>query len=171
VSFGKVEYFFNETNIYNNNTTITMDNLISTIKNLKTRPDWDTYFITVAYMLSKRSSCNRLNVGCVITRDNRIVSTGYNGHIPGGPHDSYIEHDHELMTIHAETNAVTDAAKRGVELNNTKAYVTHYPCVNCTKVLIAAGVKEIVYAEDYKNTEVSPKLYSAGNVKISKFKC
>lgn len=83
-----------------------MNKLITNIKELEDRPNWDSYFIIMAYLISKRSTCKRLNVGCILTKNNRIVSTGYNGHIPGAPHDSLIKDGHEQMTIHAETNAV-----------------------------------------------------------------
>lgn len=146
-----------------------MNKLITNIKELEDRPNWDSYFIIMAYLISKRSTCKRLNVGCILTKNNRIVSTGYNGHIPGAHHDSLIKDGHEQMTIHAETNAVTDAAKRGVALEGSIAYVTHYPCINCTKTLISAGIKEIIYAEDYNNNNISDILYKIGNIKINKF--
>ena len=143
--------------------------LISHIKDVKYRPDWNEYFMSVAYILAKRSSCERLQVGCVITNDNRIITTGYNGHIKGSPHLSIIVDGHEQMTIHAETNAITDAANRGSSLKNSIAYVTHYPCINCTKNLISAGIKEVIYAEDYKNNELCDKLFLMAGVKVNKF--
>ncbi len=146
-----------------------MDTLITNIKALSERPDWDSYFIIMAYLISKRSTCKKLNVGCVITNNNRVISTGYNGHIPGAPHDSLLESGHEQMTVHAETNAVADAAKRGVILKDATAYVTHYPCINCTKTLISAGIKNIIYAEDYNNNGICEVLYKVGGVKVTKY--
>ena len=143
--------------------------MIKLIKTIDYRPCWEEYFMSVAYLISKRSSCERLHVGCVIVNDKRIITTGYNGHIKNSPHISVIRDGHEQMTIHAETNAITDAASRGVKLSESIAYVTHYPCINCAKNLIAAGIKEIIYAEDYKNDEICEKLYLLANVKVSKF--
>lgn len=144
--------------------------LINLIKRLDCRPDWESYFMTVAYLISKRSSCDRLHVGCVIVNDKRIITTGYNGHIKGAPHTSIIKDGHEQMTIHAETNAITDAASRGIKLEGSTAYVTHYPCINCAKILIAAGIREIIYCEDYNNDILCDKLYSMGNIKVIQYK-
>lgn len=146
-----------------------MDTVIASIKELKIRPSWDQYFVTIAYLISQRSSCDRLHVGCVIVKDNHIVTTGYNGFIAGAPHEGVIRDNHEQMTIHAETNAIADAAKRGVPLNGCTAYVTHYCCINCCKVLIASGIKKIIYCEDYKNDELVALLCSKGDVEITKF--
>lgn len=144
--------------------------LIKEIKKLNYRPDWDEYFMTTAYLISKRSSCHRLNVGCVLVNDRRIIATGYNGHIRGAPHSSVVRDGHEQMTIHAETNAITDSACRGIELRGATAYVTHYPCVNCAKNLIASGVREIIYGDDYKNDDLCEKLYLMAGVKINRYK-
>src|SRR5690348_5306194 len=103
------------------------EQIINQIKELKHRPEWNEYFMIMAYLISKRSTCERLHVGCIIVRDNRIISTGYNGHIKGAPHNSNIVDGHEQMTIHAEVNAITDAASRGVKIEGATAYVTHYP--------------------------------------------
>lgn len=149
----------------NNTTTKTIIENINTIDH---RPSWEEYFMMIGYLMSKRSSCERLHVGCVIVDNNRIVSTGYNGHIKGADHVSYVVDGHEQMTIHAETNAVTDAASRGVKLNGSTAYVTHYPCINCAKILIAAGIKEVVYCENYRNNAICQELYNMANVKVSK---
>ena len=147
-----------------------MTTIINYIKEMNYRPCWEEYFMDVAFLISKRSSCDRLHVGCVIVNDKRIITTGYNGHIKGTPHISLIRDGHEQMTIHAETNAITDAASRGIKLYGSSAYVTHYPCINCAKNLIASGIKEIIYAEDYKNDEICEQLYSLANVKITKYK-
>jgi dCMP deaminase len=144
--------------------------LINDIKEIDSRLDWDEYFMATSYLISKRSSCERLNVGCVITKDKRIISTGYNGHIPGTPHESYIINNHEQMTIHAEVNAICHAAKTGTSLNNCIIYVTHFPCINCTKSLIASGITKIVYCEDYKNNDIVHKLLKSKNIEIQKMK-
>lgn len=115
------------------------------------RPSWDEYFQQLAELTATRSSCKRLNVGCLLVKDNRIVSQGYNGFLPGCPHTSYIVNGHEVGTIHAEQNAIIDCAKRGVSCNECIAYITHYPCLNCCKLLLASGIKQINYMNDYNN--------------------
>jgi dCMP deaminase len=146
-----------------------MQSIIEQIKALKHRPSWNEYFMSMCYLIAQRSSCDRLHVGSVIVKDNRIVTCGYNGFIAGAPHESVIIDGHEQMTIHAETNAVTDAAKRGVTLNESIVYITHFPCINCTKVLISAGIKTIIYSEDYKNNELVYKLCKSANVQIYQY--
>jgi dCMP deaminase len=80
-----------------------------------------------------------------------MISMGYNGFLTGCDHKSIVKNNHEQATIHAEVNAITDAAKRGVSIENAIAYLTHYPCLNCFKALAASGIKKIIYFEDYKN--------------------
>jgi len=143
-----------------------MESIILSIKDTKHRPTWDDYFVTVSYLISKRSSCHRLNVGCVIVKDNHIIATGYNGHIAGAPHESVVRDGHEQMTIHAEINAIADSAKRGVCLQGAMVYITHTPCINCCKALIASGIKEINYVEEYKKDDLIEKLCTTGNVKL-----
>ena len=116
------------------------------------RPSWQAYFTTLVQHVSTRSPCNRLKVGCLIVRDNRIISQGYNGFLPGLPHTSVVVDNHEIATIHAEQNALTDCAKRGVSCDKSVAYITHYPCLNCAKLLYSAGIKDIYYIEDYKTS-------------------
>ena len=122
-----------------------LSNIIFTIKNNETRLKWDEYFMSIAYLISSRSTCSRLKVGCVLVRDNRIISVGYNGFFSGCPHNSIVVDNHEQATVHAEQNAIADCAKRGVNVNNCTAYITHYPCINCTKILVASGIKNIIY--------------------------
>lgn len=132
------------------------------------RLNWDEYFICIALLTASRSSCERLKVGCIITKNNRIISTGYNGHISGAPHNSYIKDDHEQATIHAEQNAITDAAKRGVQLDDSIAYITHYPCINCFKLLVQSGIKTIKYLNDYKNDNFVQTLLQSSGVRLIK---
>ena len=113
------------------------------------RPDWNTYFKEIVKLCSTRSPCHRLQVGCLIVKDNRIISQGYNGFLAGCPHHSVIRDNHEMMTIHAEVNALCDCAKRGVQCSNATAYITHYPCINCIKSLLASGISKIYYINDY----------------------
>jgi dCMP deaminase len=115
------------------------------------RPTWNEYFKEMVQVCAKRSTCKRLHVGCLLVRENRIIAQGYNGYLPGCPHEQKIRDGREIATIHAEQNAVTDCAKRGVSSKDCIAYITHYPCINCMKILCAAGIKEIFYLEDYHN--------------------
>jgi len=136
------------------------------------RPSWDDYFMATAMLMSSRSPCERLHVGCVIVsggdRKNRIIAAGYNGFLPGTPHISRVREGHEQATVHAEQNAVADAARRGSSVEGCVAYVTHYPCINCAKILAAAGISEIRYRSDYANDPlVAPLLEDAG-IKVLK---
>jgi dCMP deaminase len=132
------------------------------IKNLtsnnKERLDWDDYFMSIALLASQRSPCERLQVGSVIVKNNRIISMGYNGYIPGAPHISRVKDNHEQSIIHSEINAITDCAKRGASLENGKIYVTHYPCINCFRSIAACGIKEIMYLDEYKNDPIIQEL-------------
>ena len=134
------------------------------------RPTWDEYFMATAVLISTRSSCERLNVGCVIvtggTRKNRIVAACYNGYLPGAPHVSHVREGHEQATVHAEQNAVADAARRGSSVEGCVAYVTHYPCINCAKILASAGIAEIRYRLDYKNDPLVASMLAESGVKV-----
>ena len=135
---------------------------------MENRPDWDTYFKEIVQVTSKRSPCDRLKVGCLIVKDNRIISQGYNGFLPGCPHKSIVRDDHEQATIHAEQNALCDCAKRGVSCNDATAYITHYPCLICARLLIASGICEIKYIDDYRNDDLVEYFITQKNVMISK---
>jgi dCMP deaminase len=132
------------------------------------RPTWDEYFKEIVKLTSKRSPCERLKVGCLLVKDNRIISQGYNGFLPGAPHESVIRDNHEQATVHAEQNSVADCAKRGVSCYNSTAYITHFPCINCFKILCASGIKEIRYIDDYRNDEIVKLLSISNNVNIYK---
>ena len=127
---------------------------------MSSRPNWKEYFSEIVQVTSKRSACSRLKVGCLLVKENRIISQGYNGFLPGCPHKSIVRDNHEQATIHAEQNAITDCAKRGVSCNESIAYITHYPCLNCCKLLLASGIKEINYLNDYKNEDFSYENYN-----------
>ena len=122
------------------------------------RISWNDYFMKAATLASVRSPCDRLKVGCVLVKNNRLISMGYNGFLAGTDHRSIIRWGHEQATIHAEINAITDAAKRGVSIDDTVAYITHYPCINCFKALASSGVKKIYYQVDYKNDPILEEL-------------
>ena len=110
-----------------------------------------------------------MQVGCVLVKDNRIISQGYNGFLPGCKHESIIRDNHEMSTIHAEQNAIADCAKRGVSCKECTAYITHYPCINCMKILCASGIKNIIYINDYKNDDLVKYFSVISDVKITKF--
>lgn len=129
---------------------------------------WEEYFMSTALLISCRSSCNRLHVGCVLVKNNRIISAGYNGFLPGAPHESIVVNNHEVATVHAEQNAISDCANRGVSVKDATAYITHYPCINCAKILASSGIKEIIYLNDYKNDVNVEKLLNDINIKIKK---
>lgn len=131
------------------------------------RPTWNEYFKDMVTLTSTRSPCKRLKVGCLLVKDNRIISQGYNGYLPGVEHKQVMRDNHEIATIHAEQNSITDCAKRGVSCNNSIAYITHYPCINCIKILCASGIKEIRYINDYKNDEFVKYFADQGNVTIT----
>lgn len=122
---------------------------------MESRPTWDEYFKKIVLATRERSSCSRLKVGCLLVLNNRIISQGYNGFLPGCPHKSIIRDNHEQATIHAEQNAIADCAKRGVSCEGCTAYITHYPCVICMRMLCASGISIIKYINDYKNDELT----------------
>ena len=132
------------------------------------RPSWDDYFKEIVLVTKKRSSCERLQVGCLLVKDNRIISAGYNGFLPGCPHTSIVRNNHEQATIHAEQNALADCAKRGVSCLNSTAYITHYPCIICCRLLLAAEIKEIKYIDDYKNDGLVDVFCKQCDVKVTK---
>lgn len=126
--------------------------------------------MATALLMASRSSCERLNVGCVIvsggTQKNRIVAAGYNGFLPGTPHTSRMRDGHEQATVHAEQNAISDAARRGVSLEGSTIYITHFPCINCAKILAAAGIDCIKYRRDYRNDNMVKDILGESGVEL-----
>lgn len=120
------------------------------------RVDWDTYFMNIARQVATRSTCDRKNVGAVIVKGKHILATGYNGSISGMPHCDEVGHmmenGHCVATIHAEANAILQAAKHGVSIDGASIYITASPCWNCFKLLANAGIKRICYGEFYRDT-------------------
>jgi dCMP deaminase len=120
------------------------------------RKPWDKYFSDIAQMVSERATCTRLHVGCVLVKDKRIISTGYNGSISGDEHcedvGCYVVDGHCIRTIHAERNALAQCARHGIATDGATAYITHFPCLDCAKMLIQAGVKRIVYGQSYRDS-------------------
>lgn len=134
----------------------------------KLRPTWDEYFKQITYLVSTRSSCEKLNVGCLFVKDNRIIAQGYNGYIAGCEHKMVIKDNHNIGTIHAEQNAITDCAKRGVSCDKCVAYISHYPCFNCMKLMVSCGICEIKYIDDYKNDPLVCDLANEAKIQIKK---
>jgi len=132
------------------------------------RLTFDEMFKNILLATAHRSPCHRLQVGCVIVKDKRIISQGYNGFLPGAAHKSVVRNNHEQATVHAEQNAICDCAKRGVSCEGATAYITHYPCIICTRLLLASGIKDIKYLEDYKNDELVKVFTEELNVKVEK---
>src|ERR1017187_5377097 len=136
------------------------------------RPSWDEYFMATSVLLASRSNRDRLQVGCVIvtgwSRKSRVAAAGYNGCLPGPPHVSRLRDGHDQATVHAEQNAVADAARRGSSVEGCVAYVTHYPCINCAKILAAAGIAEVRFRLDYQNDPLVEPLLAEAGVKIMK---
>lgn len=148
---------------------------------MSTRPGWDDYFMEIARMVASRSTCLRRQVGCVIVKDRRILSTGYNGAPSGVAHCSEVGcrrqaagvpsgERHELCRgVHAEQNAIIQGARHGISLEGGVAYITTQPCSICTKMLINAGIQEIIYEGDYPD-EMSRQLLKEAGVFCHKYK-
>jgi dCMP deaminase len=135
------------------------------------RPSWNEYFMTITREVAERSTCMRAKVGAVIVRDRSILATGYNGSPAGLPHctevgclvyesrtpDGDVEQNC-YRTIHAEINAISQAARNGAAIRDADIYVTHTPCIHCLKVLINTGVRTVFYAKEYKLNTVADLL-------------
>ena len=134
----------------------------------RSRLTFDQMFKKILLATAERSPCHRLQVGCVLVKDKRIISQGYNGFLPGAAHKSVVRNNHEQATVHAEQNAICDCAKRGVSCEGATAYITHYPCIICCRLLLASGIKKIYYLEDYKNDELVCHLCEQVNVPVEK---
>lgn len=141
------------------------------------RPDNDAYFMEMAHLISKRSTCVRRRVGAVIVKDKRVLTTGYNGSPKGTMHCEDLGCIREQMGIpsgtrhelcrgvHAEQNAVIQAAYFGVSIDGGTIYTTTFPCSMCAKILINAGIKEVVYGESYVD-ELSKRLFDETSVVV-----
>jgi len=138
------------------------------------RPDWDSYFMKIASAVSERSTCDRALVGCVLVLEKRILTTGFNGSPSGQAHCDEIGHlmvdGHCVRTIHAETNAIIQAALHGISTRGAICYVTHLPCIHCTKALINAGITRIVYGEAYRVDENAVAFLKAANIEVVQHK-
>jgi len=145
------------------------------------RPSWDEYFIGIAHLVSKRSTCLRRKVGAVVVKDRRILATGYNGTPTNIKHciDTGCMRDelkipsgqrHELCRgLHAEQNALLQAALYGISLQGTVLYCTNQPCIICAKMLINAGVKELIVADGYPD-KMAQDFFREAGIEIKKQK-
>ena len=124
------------------------------------RPSWNKYFMQLAEVVATRSPYRKTTVGCIIvSEDNRIVSSGYNGYFAGAPHVAIIEDGHEQSTVHAEANAICYSARHSTEkLDGCSIYITHYPCLNCFKMIVSAGITKIFYKHDKNNNSLIDQL-------------
>jgi len=133
---------------------------------MSARPGWDEYFMEIAHTVATRATCPRASVGAVLVRDHRILTTGYNGAPRSVAHCTeagcIVVNDHCQRATHAEANAIVQGALHGVSLQGATAYCTHQPCVNCSKLLISAGVAKIVYDQAYPDPVASELLAEAG---------
>ena len=153
---------------------------MSLLKRFMDRPDSDTYFMEMAQLISKRSTCIRRRVGAVIVKDKRVLTTGYNGSPKGTSHCEELgcirEQQnipsgtrHELCRgVHAEQNAVIQAAYFGISIDGGTIYTTTFPCSMCAKILINAGIKEVIYTDSYMDS-MSDKLFRETSVTVRKF--
>jgi dCMP deaminase len=143
------------------------------------RPSWDEYFIKITEMVGSRGSCDRGRVGCVITRDKRIISTGYVGSPIGLPHCDEVGHElhtvthadgttskHCIRTAHAEQNAICEAARIGISLNGGTLYTKMTPCYICAKMIINTGIKRVVCAQDYHAGTRSKEIFQEAGVEF-----
>lgn len=137
---------------------------------MKKRIDWDQYFMVQAALLASRSTCKRLSVGAVLVRDKRIIAGGYNGSVSGDDHcideGCYLRDGHCVRTIHAEMNAILQCARFGMSTDGASLYATDFPCLQCTKSLLQAGIKEINYIRNYHNDDYAMKLIKLKNVRL-----
>ena len=150
-----------------------LDQVAALVQQRKERPSWDEYFMSAALLVSLRSACDRLQVGCVLVsggdQSNRIIAAGYNGFLPGAPHISHVRDGHEQATVHAEQNAVADAARRGISLQGATAYVTHFPCINCAKILASSGIRMVKYHWDYRNDPLAGDLLQEVGIQVVQY--
>ena len=139
------------------------------------RPEWDSYFMAQAYIAATRATCHRKHVGCVlVSQDNHVISTGYNGSPPGKPHCGDDNHEisdgHCIRTVHAEANAISQAARKGVSTLGARCYTTIIPCYDCAKLLITAGISHVAfhgfYQSRYDSSDKVTQFLREANIEI-----
>lgn len=130
------------------------------------RADWHTYFMNIARQVATRSTCDRKHVGAVIVRARTILSTGYNGSIRGLAHCDEVGHlmedGHCVRTVHAEANAIAQAARNGVAIDGAEIYITASPCWGCFRLLANSGIQRIYYGEFYRDVKIHDFAEEAG---------
>ncbi|MEP7200455.1 MAG: cytidine/deoxycytidylate deaminase family protein [Chloroflexota bacterium] len=130
------------------------------------RPSWDEYFTRITSEVAQRSTCSRAQVGAVVVKDKRILTTGYNGAPRGLPHcieaGCLMVDNHCVRAIHAEQNALLQGALHGVALAGGTIYVTHQPCLTCAKMIINAGIVRVVFTQAYRDPIAEEFLQQAG---------
>lgn len=144
------------------------------------RPSWDEYFMKITEMIGSRGSCDRGRAGCVITRDRRIVATGYVGSPIGLPHCDEAGHEmhtvthedgstsrHCIRTTHAEQNAICEAARMGISIDGGTLYCKMTPCYICAKMIINAGIKKVVCAQDYHAGARSKEIFEQAGIEFA----
>ena len=134
------------------------------------RLTWDTLFIGQALLNSFRSPSQKLQVGSVIVKENRIISTGYNGFPRGCDHIPIVDNGHEINTIHAEVNAIVYVANSTQTTRDSTIYITHYPCINCAKTIIAAGIVAVKYLFDYNNDKNVKTMLDGVHISVEQLK-
>lgn len=136
------------------------------------RIPWNQYFMAQSMLLSMRSTCSRLSVGATIVRDKRVISGGYNGSVSGDVHcmdeGCYVVDGHCVRTVHAEANAIIQCSKFGASTEGAHVYVTHFPCLQCTKAIVQAGITKLYYLNDYHNHPYAEQLLDQANVNVEK---
>lgn len=134
------------------------------------RPEWNDYFMEIAHTVATRSTCDRAQVGALLVRDKRILTTGFNGSPAHLPHCYEVGHlminGHCVRTTHAEANAIIQAALHGISTKDSICYVTHFPCLNCVKMLINAGVNQIFFSSDYRIDEQALEFLRTAKVEV-----
>ena len=149
--------------------------IVKSDKPSRVRQTWNEYFMNIAKVLAERSSCDRAYVGAVIVNgDNRIIATGYNGSVgsktPQCDDIGHVMRDgHCIATLHAEINCIAYCAREGIPLKGSKIYVTHFPCLNCTKALIQSGITKVYYLDDYRMDDYAVELFAMNHIETIKF--
>ncbi len=145
-----------------------------------TRPTWDEYFIEVMDAIAKRATCNRGRSGCVIAKDNRLLVTGYVGSPVGQPHCDDVGHlfkkmihedghisEHCVRTVHAEANAICQAARNGISIDGATLYCRMTPCRNCAMMIINSGIKRVVVQKDYHEGSETAQMFRDAGIEFS----
>ena len=122
------------------------------------RQNWENYFMDITFKVAERATCKRAKVGSILVKDHYILTTGYNGSLPGEDHcidvGCLIIDSHCQRCLHAEESAIVQSAKRGINIDGATCYCTHHPCVRCLRLLIASGISCIYYSTEYRKEDI-----------------